>query len=63
VSETLAKTSEKTIEKLLQTICNIQIKHLQHMYETLCNIQINTLATYVRKTDETFGTDACNICV
>jgi hypothetical protein len=31
VSKTLTKTSH---EKLLQNICNIQIKHLQHMCKT-----------------------------
>jgi hypothetical protein len=44
-------------------------KHTQHPDKTFAiyvwthiHIQINTLTTYVWKTDETLGTDACNIC-
>jgi hypothetical protein len=42
--ETLTEEPE-ILEKPLQSICNIQIKHLQHMCERYA--KINTFATYV----------------
>jgi len=45
------KHASETLEKHLR---NIQIKHFATHVWNICNIQINTLATYVKKTNETF---------
>jgi hypothetical protein len=62
IFKTLAKTPEKHLEAIVkhtqhpENTCNICVKHMQHPNKHTCNVRLE-------KTDETFGTDACNIRV
>ena len=61
-SETLAE-EPVTLEKPLQSIRNIQIKHLQHMCETYATSKETHCNIHLKKINETFEIDACNIHV
>jgi hypothetical protein len=59
----------KTLEKLLQNICNIKIntlatcvKHMQHLYKLTYNIHLKKQIKHLEQTLATYVYSYCNIC-